>query len=163
MAHGWHPGGYRWGINLRCLTLSSHGALLPPRAIYVNVCICLAYGMCFVDGSCHCCDTAEQPRWQGHLSGDQNNGLCHVFGWGWGRWPNSGLESVILPNHLGIGMDLSFLWLSSYHPRTGWFSSRGLCHLDQSLKGISVWFPCLVLQSQVYWVLCGCPWGSEGK
>lgn len=75
--------------------------------------------MCFVDGSCHCCDAAVQSRWQGHLSGDQNNGLCHGFGWGWGRWPNSGLESVILPNHLGIGTDLSFLWLSSYHPGLG--------------------------------------------
>ena len=106
-----------------------------------NVCQCvylLGMCMCFVDGSSHCRDAAEQPRWQGHLSGDQNNGLCHGFGWSWGRWPNSGLESVILPNHLGIGTDLSFLWLSSYHPRAGWFSSQGLCHLDQSLEGIGV-------------------------
>ena len=29
-----------------------------------------------------------------------------------GRWPNPGLESVILPNHLGVGTNLlSFLWL----------------------------------------------------
>ena len=163
MAHSWHPGGYRWENSLRCLTLSSHRALLPPRAMYVNVCICLACVCALLMVASIAVMLQSSQDGKGTLVGTRTMGFVMVLAGAGGRWPNSGLESVILPNHLGIGTDLSFLWLSSYHPRAGWFSSQGLCHLDQSLEGIGVWFPCLALQSQVYWVLCGCPWGSEGK